>query len=53
MSTIIDGVKMNVIVCGSKGRMGSAIISLIAGYDNLSFIGGVDSSYIGDESTPL
>ncbi|MFW0883933.1 4-hydroxy-tetrahydrodipicolinate reductase [Candidatus Acidulodesulfobacterium sp. H_13] len=42
---------MNVIVCGSKGRMGSAIISLIAGYDNLSFIGGVDSSYIGDEIT--
>jgi 4-hydroxy-tetrahydrodipicolinate reductase len=41
--------KTGIIVCGSKGRMGGAIISVIPDYDNLLFIGGVDSGYMQDE----
>ncbi len=43
--------KTGIIVCGSKGRMGGAIISVIPDYDNLLFIGGVDSSYMQDETS--
>lgn len=42
--------KTGIIVCGSKGRMGNAIITLIDDYDNLLFIGGVDSNYVEDET---
>jgi 4-hydroxy-tetrahydrodipicolinate reductase len=41
--------KTGIIVCGSKGRMGEAIISIISDYGNLLFIGGVDSSHAQDE----
>ncbi|MCL4428356.1 MAG: 4-hydroxy-tetrahydrodipicolinate reductase [Deltaproteobacteria bacterium] len=41
--------KTGIIICGSKGRMGAAIISILHDYDNLLFIGGVDSSYTQDE----
>lgn len=37
--------KTGIIVCGSKGRMGGAIISVIQDYVELLFIGGVDSNY--------
>jgi 4-hydroxy-tetrahydrodipicolinate reductase len=45
--------KTGIIVCGSKGRMGGAIITLLGDYDNLLFLGGVDSSYAEDETTAL
>ncbi len=44
---------IGIIVCGSKGRMGGAIISIIGDYDNLLFIGGVDPSYTQDEVSVL
>ncbi|MGC8554336.1 MAG: 4-hydroxy-tetrahydrodipicolinate reductase [Candidatus Acidulodesulfobacterium sp.] len=43
--------KTGIIVCGSKGRMGSAIISVLSDYSDLLFIGGVDSNYAADETT--
>ena len=45
--------KTGIIVCGSKGRMGCAIISVIAGYDNLLFIGGVDSNHTPEELSEI
>ncbi len=43
--------KTGIIVCGSKGRMGNAIISVLSDYSDLLFIGGVDSNYAEDETT--
>ncbi len=45
--------KTGIIICGSKGRMGGAVMSILADYDNLLFIGGVDSSYTQDEVSIL
>ena len=45
--------KTGIIVCGSKGRMGNAIISVLSDYSDLLFIGGVDSNYAADEVTVL
>ncbi|MHB8231794.1 MAG: 4-hydroxy-tetrahydrodipicolinate reductase [bacterium] len=47
------GIKTGIIVCGSKGRMGGAIITLLGDYDSLLFLGGVDSGYAKDEATIL
>ncbi len=46
-----NGVKTGVIVCGSKGRMGGAIISLLEDSDGLSLIGRVDSGYSESEAS--
>ena len=43
--------KTGVIVCGSSGRMGSSIISLIKDHPNLVFIGGIDIKYTENEIT--
>lgn len=37
--------KTGIIVCGGNGRMGRSIIGLLSDYDELMFIGGVDSGY--------
>ncbi len=42
--------KKGIIVCGCKGRMGSAVRTILEDYDNLYFIGGVDSNYSGTEA---
>lgn len=43
--------KIGIIVCGSNGRMGRSIITLLSDYGRLIFIGGVDSSYSNSEIT--
>ena len=43
--------KKGILVCGSKGRMGNAIISVLSDYPDLLFIGGIDSNYAEDETT--
>ncbi len=41
--------KTGVIVCGSKGRMGQAIVSLLKENKSLVFIAGVDAGYSTEE----
>lgn len=45
--------KTGIIICGSKGRMGGAIISVIPDYGGLLFIGGVDSNYTSYEISEI
>lgn len=45
--------KIGIIVCGSNGRMGRSVITLLSEYDGLVFIGGADSSYASEEVTSM
>jgi 4-hydroxy-tetrahydrodipicolinate reductase len=45
--------KTGVIVCGSNGRMGKSIISILNDYKELLFLGGVDINYSPVSNLPV